>query len=125
MWTFVHTRSILEPVAGIAVEGFDWDDGNRAKCTLHGVSLEEIEQVFAGPLRAQPDPAHSAQETRYFAIGRSPAGRYVFAAFTIREVAGRRRIRPISVRYMHRREIEHYEAQIQETEEASGGEDRP
>lgn len=124
VWTFVHTRSIVEPVPGIAVEGFDWDDGNRGKCTAHGLSIEEIEPVFAGPLRAYPDLAHSGQETRYLAIGQSPSGRHVFAAFALREAAGSRRVRPISVRYMHRREIEHYEAQVQKAEEAPGGEDR-
>lgn len=105
----------MESVPGIAVEESDWDDGNRGKCTAHGLSIDEIEQVFAGPLRVYPDPAHSGQETRYLAI---------FAAFTLREAAGSRRVRPISVRYMHRREIEHYEAQVQKTKEAPSGEDR-
>ena len=24
-------------------DGFDWDDGNRGKCQMHGVSIKEIE----------------------------------------------------------------------------------
>ncbi|GLQ54201.1 hypothetical protein GCM10010862_14600 [Devosia nitrariae] len=36
-------------------------------------------------------------------------GRYVFIAFTIREIEGAKHIRPISARYMHRKEIERYE----------------
>jgi hypothetical protein len=32
------------------VSGFDWDEGNRAKCQKHGVSIPEIEELFAqGP----------------------------------------------------------------------------
>ena len=28
--------------------GFDWDSGNLPKCLAHGMSLEEIEALFAG-----------------------------------------------------------------------------
>jgi hypothetical protein len=31
----------------LQVSGFDWDDGNRAKCQKHGVSIAEIEALFA------------------------------------------------------------------------------
>jgi predicted DNA binding CopG/RHH family protein/uncharacterized DUF497 family protein len=65
--------------------GFDWDDGNRAKCQKHGVSLEEIEGLFARSVMIRPDIAHSIAETRFLAIGRGPAGRYLLIAFTIRE----------------------------------------
>ena len=34
-------------------------------------------------------------------------------AFTLRSRAGQRLIRPISARFMHAKEIAHYEAQIQ------------
>jgi uncharacterized protein len=30
----------------LKVAGFKWDAGNRAKCQKHGVSLEEIEDLF-------------------------------------------------------------------------------
>lgn len=56
------------------VAGFDWDEGNRTKCTRHGVAID------------------------------------VFVAFTLRVRAGHRWIRPISARYMHAKEIPHYEA---------------
>jgi hypothetical protein len=29
-------------------EGFDWDDGNRAKCVKHGLTIEQIESVSRG-----------------------------------------------------------------------------
>jgi hypothetical protein len=28
-------------------DGFDWDDGNLEKCSKHGVSLDEIEDLFS------------------------------------------------------------------------------
>lgn len=56
--------------------------------------------------RVAPDPAHSLSERRFIAIGRCPAGRPVFVAFCFRG----ERVRPISARYMHAREIARYEA---------------
>jgi uncharacterized DUF497 family protein len=41
--------------------------------------------------------------------GRTRHGRAVFVVFTIRERGGRRYIRPVSARYMHKSEIESYE----------------
>jgi uncharacterized DUF497 family protein len=42
---------------------------------------------------------------RYRTVGKTRQGRYVFAVFTLRGS----RLRPISVRYMHEREVKHYE----------------
>ena len=94
----------------LVVDGFDWDEGNRAKCQKHGVSIEEIEAVLRGQPRVAPDPAHSAYEDRLIAIGRNRHGRPLFVAFTIRERNQQRLIRPITARYMHTREIRRYEA---------------
>lgn len=93
----------------VRVSGFDWDGRNRDKCQKHGVSLAEIEALFSGPLAIYPDTAHSQKEKRMLAIGRSREGRHIFLAFTIRTKRGQRLIRAISARYMHRKEIEHYE----------------
>ena len=30
----------------LQVAGFDWDEGNRAKCRKHGVSVSEVEELF-------------------------------------------------------------------------------
>lgn len=98
-----------EPIAG-----FDWDAGNRSKCQKHEVTIEQIETLFRGPIRVFPDPAHSMTEIRHLGIGPTD-GRYVLVAFTIRDIAGQRFIRPISVRFMHAKEVEHYEAQVQVT----------
>jgi uncharacterized DUF497 family protein len=93
----------------IRLDGFDWDAGNRAKCSKHGVSVAEIEQLFDGPLMVRPDIAHSRDEERFQAIGKGKRGRSIFLVFTFRTLDGQRLIRPISARYMHRKEIEYYE----------------
>ena len=92
--------------------GFDWDDGNIAKCQKHGLSVEEIEGLFEGPFDVFPDAAHSISETRLRAIGRLSSGRWVFCAFTIRQFGDLNLVRPISARYMHAREIAYYEKEV-------------
>ncbi len=92
-----------------SVAGFDWDTANRNKCEKHGVSIAEIEDLFSGPVLVVPDSTHSKNEDRIRAIGRTQSGRFVFIVFTIRERGGKRLIRPISARYMHRKEVRHYE----------------
>jgi uncharacterized protein len=86
------------------ISGFDWDDGNLEKCQKHGVSVAEIEGLFRRPRTVRVDLEHSLGEERLRAIGRSNDGRYVFLVFTIRERNGEGFIRPISARYMHRKE---------------------
>lgn len=80
----------------LRVSGFDWDKGNRAKCEKHGVSIVEIENLFAHSPRVAPDPKHSADEDRLIAVGRTNAGRPVFVAFTIRMKKKIRLIRPVT-----------------------------
>ncbi len=45
------------------------------------------------------------------AVGRDSRGRAVFVVFTIRVRDGRRLLRPLTARYMHKAEIEGYEAE--------------
>jgi uncharacterized DUF497 family protein len=89
--------------------GFDWDNGDRAKCQKHGVSIADIEAVFMQTPRVAPDPEHSADEDRLIAVGKTDLGRPLFVAFTMRTRAGCRLIRPVSARYMHAREAAAYE----------------
>ena len=89
------------------IAGFDWDKGNWPKCGKHGVSRAEIEEVFAGTPAVETDPF--PEEVRMRAIGKSAAGRYVFVVFMLREIDGQMKLRPISARYMHEKEIAHYE----------------
>lgn len=92
-----------------AVSGFDWDDGNIAKCQKHGVTIAEVEAVFGNPHHLAPDIVHSIAETRFLVIGKGAGPRPILVAFTLREIEGDTFIRPISARYMHRKEIDHYE----------------
>ena len=92
------------------LHGFDRDDGNRDKCRKHSVAIETIETLFrANQLSVQPDVANSEVEPRFRAIGKTAEGRSIFVVFTLREREGRRLIRPISARYMHKKEIAVYE----------------
>jgi uncharacterized protein len=91
------------------VAGFDWDNGNRSKCQAHGVSQAAIESMFRGSIAVLPDPMHSRAEERFKAIGKSDDGRWIFIVFTMRLRGGKRLVRPISARYMHKKEVDHYE----------------
>ncbi|MGH9327889.1 MAG: BrnT family toxin [Terriglobia bacterium] len=91
------------------IAGFDWDDGNRTKCLKHGVSAEELESLFLRPVMILPDEGHSRAENRFTAVGQTATGRSIFLVFTIREKNGKQYIRPISARYMHKEEVQHYE----------------
>lgn len=89
------------------ISGFEWDDGNWPKCGKHGVSREEIEQVLLGQPVVMSDP--HTNEPRMRAIGTTSAGRFVFLVFILRKLDRKTMIRPISARYMHQKEIDHYE----------------
>jgi uncharacterized protein len=89
--------------------GFDWNEGNREKCQKHGLSVQAIESLFERPLAIFPDPAHSGEEERFIAIGKTDDGRGVFISFTLRKSDEGMLLRPITARYMHKKEIDHYE----------------
>ena len=76
--------------------GFDWNEGNKQKnWEKHQVDYTECEQVFFNkPLLISDDTNHSSQEQRYYALGRSDAGRTLFLVFTTRS----NKIRIISAR---------------------------
>src|SRR5208282_3914390 len=90
---------------GLGVAGFEWDKGNRDKCQKHGVPLAAIESLFRRPLVVFPDPAHSRIEERFKAIGWTDDGRGVLIVFTLRKKGDDTFIRPVSARYMHRKEV--------------------
>ncbi|MDL2207231.1 BrnT family toxin [Desulfovibrio sp. OttesenSCG-928-M16] len=91
----------------ISIAGYDWDSGNWPKCGKHGVTKEEIEEFFASSPSVMPDP--HPDEPRIRAIGKTKAGRYLFIVFMFRLIDGQTFLRPISARYMHQKEVEHYE----------------
>jgi|SRR6185312_7842864 len=88
--------------------GFEWDESNQAKCRKHGVSIETIENQFYRGLMILPDATHSQREQRFRAVGRTDKGRAIFLVFTIRRRGAEVLIRPISARYMHKKEADHY-----------------
>ena len=90
--------------------GFDWDDGNWPKCGKHGVSRAEIEELLLNTPAVMPDP--HPEEPRMRAIGKTIAGRYVFLVFMVRQFNDKLFLRPISARFMHQKEIDHYEKKI-------------
>lgn len=84
---------------------FDWDDGNVGKCGKHGLTVTDIEYALSTGARTAPDTVHSVAEQRFIAIGLAPSGRPVFVAYCWRGA----KLRPISARYMHAREVARYE----------------
>ena len=90
------------------ITGFDWDSGNERKNEKHGVSMAEAEQVFFNaPLLLLADGAHSQNEPRIHALGKTDEGRALHITFTLRQSGGL--IRVISARDMHRKERAVYE----------------
>lgn len=73
---------------------------------LHGVPFWECEQLFFNePLLVVGDVRHAGAEKRYYALGRTEAGRRLFVVFTVRG----NHIRVISARERSRRERRRYE----------------
>jgi uncharacterized protein len=99
---------LMDPLDRVrACTGFEWDAGNSDKSwRKHGVSRAEAEQLFFNqPLVAAADERHSQREERFYVLGRTDAGRLLFAAFTIRG----ERIRVISARDMSQAERRFFE----------------
>jgi uncharacterized DUF497 family protein len=66
------------------------------------------------PLAIIPSAADSQEERRFCTVGQSGTGRRVFLVFTLRRKddkhgGDQQLIRPISARYMHKKEIGSYE----------------
>ena len=94
-------------------EGFNWDGGNRSKCTKHGLNREDIEKFFLQKeIYVTPDLKHSNWETRFLAIGNGPDKKYIIVVFTFRNINGRIFLRPISARFMHKKEVQKYEKEF-------------
>ncbi|MFE3836472.1 BrnT family toxin [Pseudogemmobacter sonorensis] len=89
------------------ISGIEWDDGNWPKCGKHGLSQAEIEHALQHMTFNIPDP--NPAEPRLRTAARTQDGRPVFIVYMHREREDGTYLRPISARYMHRKEIEHYE----------------
>jgi uncharacterized DUF497 family protein len=96
-----HVIDIPEPIE------FEWDAANKEKIWLkHRVSVEECEEAFmANLVFTQPDELHSGPEDRYILISKTKKDRYLFIVYTLRK----HKVRVISARSMHKKEIAFYE----------------
>ncbi len=85
---------------------FEWDKGNLDKNRRkHGITQEEAETVFADENSLIiPDKPHSKIEDRFAIVGKSDKNRNLFIVFTMRK----EKIRIISGRRMHKKEVEKY-----------------
>ena len=88
-------KFIPEPVK------FDWDKGNLTKnWDKHRVTNLECEEVFLNnPLTVKAKPEGYSEE-RFYAIGRTDNGRFLFVVFAIRAD----RVRVISARDANKKE---------------------
>lgn len=85
---------------------FQWDEGNAEKNLIaHQVTRSEIEQMFfRRPMVVAKLSQQARREPKYFALGRTDAGRQLFVVFTTRDQL----IQVISARDMTRRERRAY-----------------
>lgn len=86
---------------------FEWDKWNLDKSyQKHNISPKETEEVFVDDNSLiLPDIKHSQSENRFIIVGRTMSGLKIFVVFTIRG----KKIRIISARKMHRKEVLIYE----------------
>ena len=66
------------------IHSFDWDDTNVKHIARHQVALKEVEEAFEGKRMIA-----KAWAGRYILLGRSAAGRYLFAVFIVRSGVAR------------------------------------
>ena len=98
----------------LKVSAFDWDDGNRGKCRKHGLSMADVEHVL---ISAQNRIRSRCSKLAHGRHAISPLERparvvFSFVVFTLRLANDEIKLRPISARYMHKKEIAKYEKEI-------------
>ena len=60
----------------VVISGFEWDDHNTLHVERHQLTLEEVEEVFAGDHQVR-----RTRQERYVALGETFDGRLVFVVF--------------------------------------------
>jgi uncharacterized protein len=86
------------------ISGFEWDEGNLSKIQKR-VDIESVELAFSNQPLVMIDKKHSSEiEERYMLICLNLV-RPIFLVFTVRGS----KVRTISARYMHKREVIRYE----------------
>jgi uncharacterized protein len=79
------------------------DNGNERK----NVEAEAEEVFFNDPLFVMEDVQHGHSEQRFHALGRTDLDRFLHITFTLRQQGTK--IRVISARDMHRKELARYD----------------
>ena len=87
---------------------FEWDSNKaRSSWWKHQITFKEAITIFADPnLQFAPDPEHSDQEEREWAIRETEQGMILVVVFTMREDE----IRVIRARPATQKEIRRYES---------------
>jgi len=106
LWIYTIYMMTPERILSECV-GFDWNESNTDKSIKkHRVRPAECEQAFFNkPFVVADDTKHSGLEKRFYALGKTDAGRRLFIAFTARG----KLIRIISARDMSRKERKEYQ----------------
>ena len=86
---------------------FEWDKWNLSKSYFkHRVTPKETEEVFVDEQSfVLPDVKHSQEEERYIIVGKTLDKKNLFIVFVSRN----NKIRVISARKMHKKEVLKYE----------------
>ena len=91
---------------------FEWNgEKNKANRVKHGISFEEAQVIFEGPLFTKPDERENYGEERFISYGQ--LGRLVVAAVVHTDRGGRKRL--ISARKANRKERHDYYEHLGET----------
>lgn len=87
---------------------FDWNHGNSEKVKKHGVHRQDIEDflIIGDPL-IYADQSHGLLESRFIAFDKYK-NRNLYVVFTFRAIDGLLKIRVISARYAHKKEVRKY-----------------
>ena len=87
------------------ITSFEWDKGNLEKLKKHQISINTVELFFSqGNVFIINDEKHSVSETRFIAFGEN-SNNPLFVVFTLRANAGELKLRVISARKVHAKEL--------------------
>jgi uncharacterized protein len=75
-WTnLLHLVDNVYTIVLVGSVEFEWDDDNLDHLARHGISADEVEELFAGPILRRRGGTDALD--RFRALGRTAAGRYL------------------------------------------------